>query len=840
MNARTIFTLPYHLSVLATAITLALTVPVASANSTLDLEPRELSRDITINNGEELTYSAISGDQNINWDDLHSMKVNDGGLVVDGKDISIDAQAYIGTMQTGNGTVELKNGANWTFSNSSGLTLGSFNSNEGQGHLLINSGSTFSGQGTIFVNAGSIQVNGEGSTLSTNRAMIGVHGTGSASITNGGKFFAKSDIVIGAASAGNPAGLGTVLVDGENSTLRAVNGIIVGSTVSPAESSGSGILTVSNGATASSDNFIILASDPGNTGVLNIGGAQGEVAQHAGIIDTPRIHLGNTASDRTAILNFNHLSQEFTLSADITGAGKVNHTGSGTTTLTGANTWRGETRITNGTLRAGAEYTFSAASDYTLGKLGTLDLNGYSQVLKSLDLADGTMSLSTTDLSKTFSPTVLTIDGNYSSNNGLLVLRTALADDGAATDSLVVKGDTSGYTRVRVNNVGGSGAQTVEGISIIDVAGYSGGIFEKDGRIVAGAYDYDIVKLDDQNWYLSSKLSPVPDMNEKHQYRPEYGSYMANILAANTMFFTGLDDRSSKGWYVDELTGELHSTSLWMRNSGKHTRFTDGSGQLKTQANQYVVQLGGDIAQWSTNNRDRWLLGLMAGYGNSKNRTHSSVNGYSSRGKVDGYSAGLYGTWHENEASREGAFADIWVLYNWFDNTVTGKGLVSEKYDSEGVTASIATGYSFLLGESHEGRSRYWLQPKMQLTWMDVQADNHIESNGTRVRGNSNGNLQTRLGVKAYLNSHSSIDDSTLREFSPYIEANWIHNTEDFSVKMDDVNNDISGVRNAGELKVGLDARLSSNTEAWGNISQQVGDHGYSELQGMLGLKYKF
>lgn len=34
---------------------------------------------------------------------------------------------------------------------------------------------------------------------------------------------------------------------------------------------------------------------------------------------------------------------------------------------------------------------------------------------------------------------------------------------------------------------------------------------------------------------------------------------------------------------------------------------------------------------------------------------------------------------------------------------------------------------------------------------MDVQADDHRERNGTRVKDETQGNLMTRLGVKAYI-----------------------------------------------------------------------------------------
>ncbi len=105
-----------------------------------------------------------------------------------------------------------------------------------------------------------------------------------------------------------------------------------------------------------------------------------------------------------------------------------------------------------------------------------------------------------------FTPTTLTINGNYTANDGLLVMHTVLGDDNSVTDKLIVKGDTSGSTRVMVNNAGGLGADTLEGIKIVEVDGLSEGVFSKEGRIVAGPYDYNVVKSDNQNWFLTSEI----------------------------------------------------------------------------------------------------------------------------------------------------------------------------------------------------------------------------------------------------------------------------------------------------------------------------------------------
>ncbi len=463
----------------------------------------------------------------------------------------------------------------------------------------------------------------------------------------------------------------------------------------------------------------------------------------------------------------------------------------------------------------------------------------------------------------------LTINEDFTGNGGKLVFNTVLNDDTSETDKLKVLGNTTGNAFVAVNNIGGAGAQTIEGIEIIEVAGNSDGNFEKAGRIVAGAYDYNVVQKGN-NWYLTSFIQPedpdpvdphdpdpvspdpvdpvdpiIPEPEEpvsppvtEQQYRPEAGSYLANNYAANTLFMTRLHDRLGETQYTDMLTGEKKVTSLWLRNVGAHTRFKESSGQLNTQSNSYVMQLGGDLAQWSSDGLDRWHIGAMAGYANSQSRTQSSLTGYYSRGQVTGYSVGLYGTWYANEADKSGTYVDTWALYNWFDNKVMGQEQATEKYKSSGITASVEAGYSFKLGESE--RNSYWLQPKAQVVWMDVQADNHREANGTRVKDNTDGNLMTRLGVKAYINGHNAIDDGKSREFQPFVEANWIHNTQTTSVKMDDVSSDMRGTRNIGELKVGVEGQITPRLNVWSNVAQQVGDKGYSDTRGMLGVKYNF
>ncbi|EMH4163446.1 autotransporter outer membrane beta-barrel domain-containing protein [Pluralibacter gergoviae] len=625
----------------------------------------------------------------------------------------------------------------------------------------------------------------------------------------------------------------------------------------------------------------------------------GVTDQHAG--SGVLIRAINDAASNVGNVNFS--AKDSTLTGDVIAGGN------NTVALSMDNT-RYTGAINNGTSLA-------------LANASTWNITGDSSVSQSVNNS-GTIAFSAPSDGHFKTLTV----GNYTGNGGTIAFNSALAGDDSATDRLVITGDSAGSTSVRVNNLGGKGAQTIEGIALISVGGVSDGVFTKSGRIAAGAYDYDLQKKNN-NWYLTSNyvepekpadpvvpvdpgkpqdpvnppanvppaesekpadpVSPVnPDAPSesvtptnpekpvepvtpaepekpadpakpaqpgagaggsgsagpaKHIYRPESGSYAANLMAANTMFNLSLHDRLGETQYTDVLTGEQNVTSLWLRNEGGHQRSKMADGQNKTQANRYVVQLGGDLAQWTTSGRDRYHLGLMAGYANQKSHTHSTVTGYRSRGQIDGYSTGLYGTWYANEADKSGLYVDSWLQYSWFKNKVNGDALPAEKYKSRGFTVSLESGYSFLLGETRTAAdmiNSWWVQPQAQMIWMGVKDKKHTEDNGTRVSGKGQNNIQTRLGVKAYMQGHSTLDEGKGRTFQPFIATSWIHNTKKFGVTMDGVTARMEGTRNIAEIKTGIEGQLSSSVNLWGSVAQQIGDEKYSDTQAAVGFKYLF
>ncbi|EOX2110949.1 autotransporter outer membrane beta-barrel domain-containing protein [Escherichia coli] len=492
--------------------------------------------------------------------------------------------------------------------------------------------------------------------------------------------------------------------------------------------------------------------------------------------------------------------------------------------------------------------TTSVATGSTLNILlsdGASWISGGDSTVTNLLLDNGNLVISGPDATRNVG-NVVTVTGDYRGNNGNIEFNTVLAGDDSATDKLIVQGNTSGKTFVTVNKAGGSGAQTLNGIELIHVDGQSDGEFTQTGRIAAGAYDYTLGRgtgVNSGNWYLTSgKNSPIPD-SHNNDLRPEAGTYTANLVAANTMFVTRLHERLGQMQYTDVITGEQKNTSMWMRHEGGHNRWHDASGQLKTQSNRYVVQLGGDIAQWGWGKTDRWHLGVMAGYGNDHSSTDAALTGYRSKGSVNGYSTGLYATWYADDETHNGAYLDTWAQYGWFNNYVKGDGLQGESWKSKGLTASLETGYTWKAGEfsgSQGSLNEWYIQPQAQIVWMGVKADKHRENNGTRVESTGDDNVRTRLGVKTWIKGHNKMDDGKSREFSPFVEVNWLHNTRDFGTRMNGVTVHQDGARNIGEVKTGVEGQINPHLNLWGNVRVQVGDKGYNDTSAMLGVKYTF
>ncbi|WP_159565452.1 autotransporter outer membrane beta-barrel domain-containing protein, partial [Budvicia diplopodorum] len=220
----------------------------------------------------------------------------------------------------------------------------------------------------------------------------------------------------------------------------------------------------------------------------------------------------------------------------------------------------------------------------------------------------------------------------------------------------------------------------------------------------------------------------------------------------------------------------------------------------------------------------------------------AKLKGYHSRGETDGWSSGIYGTWFEDGKTQEGAYADSWLLYSRFKNSVTGDEMATEKYWTENVMASLELGYTFKLSETkyEEGHNRRsYIQPQVQVVQTVGNDLDHKEHNGTQV--NSEGdNTQIRLGARAFTKERWLQPDGSFREFEPYGELNWLTSNAKNSVKMNETTVSNKGMKNVLEMRVGIRGQVTDNLSLWTDVTAKSGQEGYSDMMGQIGLKYDF
>lgn len=652
----------------------------------------------------------------------------------------------------------------------------------------IVSADTLTGSGTLTVESGTLDIEASNPNLHTNNVL-----------------FTEAKVNMKSSSG---LGDGTIELDGELN----LNGVNDGPIQN--QLSGMGRLNLF------SSDLALTADNSGFEGDIQIDPQSELTVSNAS-------NLGKAAVSNNGYLIINN-SDDWTLSNDITGSGSVRKEGHGTLSITNDTLWNGKTEINEGELHLGTpdSVVTSNSSSVVIGQNGTL--SGFA-VLKGDLVHAGTLNIGTQDSE----PSVFLVEGNYIGNNGLINFKGYLEGDSSPVDKLIVRGSTSGTSRVVVTNMGTMGGRTSKGIELIHVDGQSDGTFIQEGRIVAGAFEYRLVRGEGANsnhWYLKT---------EDDQVRPEIGSYIANEESVQTSFVTRQLDRGGKTEYTDFFTGEKKSTSLWLRQVGRYNSWQDSSGNTKTRSNRYISQIGGDIAAWTdAENQQALHLGLMAGYAHSRAISHSVVNGQRSIGKTDGYGLGMYATWFEDEINQQGAYVDAWFNYSWFKSSVNGNDNPKEKYRSRGLTGSLEAGYTQKLGSNNYGD--WYVQPQAQVIWMGVTTPNRTEKNGTHVRFNGHGNIQSRIGTRFYIQGRVPGSDQGIGSFQLYTDVNWIHNTRKFGVTMNQDEFTQAGASNLAELKFGGERKVGKNLHLWGNVGSRFGSHDYRELSATIGAKFVF
>ncbi|AJD94595.1 fibronectin-binding autotransporter adhesin ShdA [Salmonella enterica subsp. enterica serovar Paratyphi A] len=555
--------------------------------------------------------------------------------------------------------------------------------------------------------------------------------------------------------------------------------------------------------------------------------------------------------------------------------------GAGKLTLSGVNTYTGDTNVQEGTLwlagagtigEMGSQQAVNVAADATFGGSNGTTVNGKvtnegtlvfgdSEETGAIFTLNGDLINMGTIASGSSSSTpgnTLYVDGDYTGNGGSLYLNTVLGDDDSATDKLVITGDASGTTDLYINGIG-DGAQTTNGIEVVDVGGVStSDAFVLKNEVNASLYTYRLYwNESDNDWYLASKaqsddddsggdvtpsdggddggdVTPPDDGGDggdvAPQYRADIGAYMGNQWMARNLQMQTLYDR--EGSQYRNADG-----SVWARFKAGKAESEAVSGNIDMDSNYSQFQLGGDILAWD-NGQQSITVGVMASYINadtdSTGNRGADGSQFTSSANVDGYNLGVYATWFADAQTHSGAYVDSWYQYGFYNNSVESGDAGSESYDSTANAVSLETGYRYDIALSNGNTVS--LTPQAQVVWQNYSADSVKDNYGTRIDGQDGDSWTTRLGLrvdgKLYKGSRTVIQ--------PFAEANWLHTSDDVSVSFDDATVKQDLPANRAELKVGLQADIDKQWSVRAQVAGQTGSNDFGDLNGSLNLRYNW
>jgi outer membrane autotransporter protein len=358
--------------------------------------------------------------------------------------------------------------------------------------------------------------------------------------------------------------------------------------------------------------------------------------------------------------------------------------------------------------------------------------------------------------------TTLRIAGDYQGTAGSRIeLETRLGGDDSPTDRLVIGGNTSGTSDVRVRNAGGAGAATANGIKIIQVDGQSpAGSFTMGTPVQAGSYEYNLFQggSDDANdWYLRSQYvstpapptpTPTPPIavlgdSGGPVFRPAVPAY---VLAQQDNAELGF---ASLGSRLHQRQAEMRrdpDSRTWGRLGGASLQL-QGQSQFDLKQQASLIQFGHDLLSEADAGSDAQThAGLMLGYGRSDSKLYNQDRARRGgleafTGTLDGslVSLGGYYTRHGAQGSYIDLVAQLGALRNRF-NDIRGIGATQR---GKGLGLSVEFGRPMAAGES----TAWQIEPQAQLSYQHQRYSSFSDS-VSRIDGFSKDALRARVGTR--------------------------------------------------------------------------------------------
>jgi outer membrane autotransporter protein len=799
--------------------------------------------------------------------------INGGGSSTNGA-AEFGAQISRGATLVNNGTIRggTTNGGNAS-SNGGGINFGPL------GGTLINNGTILGSSDATGTNAGAAAVNvrtgatpiiNTGTMVGGNRAAAVSVVSGNLTLTNSGTLQAGSGQANAIQFAGATGTLtlelhaGSVIEGNVAANAGVTNTLILGGTANDVFDESS------IGSAAQYQNFNVFQKTGTSTWALT--GTATTATPWSIQQGTLQIGNGGTSGNiigdiaNNATLAFNR-SDALTFDGAIGGTGTVNQVGTGTTILTAANSYSGGTNVMAGALAVGdAAHTgatigsglTTVSAGATLGGYGTVSgsVNNNGTVAVANTLASfasgntGTFSIGgnlnnagVVSLAAASGQTgnVLNVAGNYVGTNGQVVLHTVLNTGGAASqsDRLVVGGNTSGTTALRLNQ-SGSGAQTVgDGIQLVQVNGTSAAnSFHLAAPVQAGAFQYLLYKggaANANDWYLRSQFEaptsadttspttpPATSNNAASApiaYRPAVAGYSVTPLLNFDYGYTVLGELHERVGdtasveAAQSANGNSNSNGLWGRIGGQNLD-ADAGNRFSADERTFFAQFGKDWTLSHGLNGGSTHAGATVTIGSTSasfSDSARSVTGQLSDGtgtvETQAQSIGGYWTKYLPDGTYFDGVGQLTHYHNRYGDILGDTG--NQNGFSAGVSGEV--GKPFLLGSTTVA-----IEPQAQLLYQYLHL-NDFDDGVSSIGVNTTNGLRGRLGFRLFMANLSN--DSKTSTVTPYFTANVLH---DFfspgqtTIGSTSLDNELG--KTWYELSVGVTGNFSKSSELYANV----------------------
>ena len=324
---------------------------------------------------------------------------------------------------------------------------------------------------------------------------------------------------------------------------------------------------------------------------------------------------------------------------------------------------------------------------------------------------------------------------------------------------------------------------------------------------------------------------------------PENGAHIGNQVAATRMFVHRLADRTVAQMSAGQSAPGSASRQVWARTEGaRHTGMKLNEGHVSIDIDTAMLQMGADLVSTRLGQQGVLKAGVMAGAGDARTHATSQLihpgTGMAmradARGKVTGYSVGIYATAHADDATRLGAYADSWLQFGRYSNEINSE-LGSARYRSNAWTASVEAGYAFKPFAADSALGAMVVVPQAQLAYTRYDAQDAVLPS-MALKNSPASSVTSRVGIRAYPLGN----DAATSPVRPYVEANWLHNSGSAKANVGASTFQATPMRDAAELRIGVSGNVRESLQVSGELFGQAGSGGQRGYGGMLNVGYRW